>query len=274
MKPLMTDATSRLAETYVSHAPHALLLSGPDGIGLKTLATWLAGKIGSIADIVEPTRPSGSTVLSIQVERVRGLYESTRTGSKNLRVIIIDDADKMNTVAQNALLKLLEEPSASTRFILLSHRPELLLETIHSRVQWFSVPSLDLMTSRRVLKSHGITDEKKIAQLLYVAEGLPAMLTRLAGDDAVFRSMASDMAQAREFIEATRYDKLRIASSFKEDRAAAIGFLDTVVLLLRNITAKAPSAALYTQIDRLLRARELILANGNVRLQLAHAVVY
>ena len=51
------------------------------------------------------------------------------------RFFIIDDADKMNAEASNALLKTLEEPPASSHIFLITSRPDALLPTIRSRVQ-------------------------------------------------------------------------------------------------------------------------------------------
>ena len=51
------------------------------------------------------------------------------------RFFIINDADKMNAEASNALLKTLEEPPASSHIFLITSRPDALLPTIRSRVQ-------------------------------------------------------------------------------------------------------------------------------------------
>lgn len=51
------------------------------------------------------------------------------------RFFIIDDADKMNDAATNALLKTLEEPSPTSHIFLLTSRPNALLQTIRSRCQ-------------------------------------------------------------------------------------------------------------------------------------------
>jgi len=48
-------------------------------------------------------------------------------------VIIVDGADRMNPTAQNAFLKALEEPPASTTIVLLAPSPEALLDTVRSR---------------------------------------------------------------------------------------------------------------------------------------------
>lgn len=67
------------------------------------------------------------------------------------RVFIIDDADKMNANASNALLKTLEEPSPTTHLILITSRPETLLPTIHSRCQTFRFAPVDVREIARHL---------------------------------------------------------------------------------------------------------------------------
>lgn len=51
------------------------------------------------------------------------------------RIFIVDDAEKMNDSASNALLKTLEEPPSTTHLILITARPDSLLQTILSRCQ-------------------------------------------------------------------------------------------------------------------------------------------
>lgn len=73
----------------------------------------------------------------IAVDQVRALSDfigmtSHRGGAK---VVIVQPAEALNLAAANALLKSLEEPPPGTYFILVSHRPHLLLPTIKSRCQ-------------------------------------------------------------------------------------------------------------------------------------------
>lgn len=70
------------------------------------------------------------------------------------RVVIIDDADTMNRSAQNALLKILEEPPEHTVLILVAHRPGALIPTIRSRARLIrfdplSPEVLDTLLERR-----------------------------------------------------------------------------------------------------------------------------
>jgi DNA polymerase-3 subunit delta' len=57
----------------------------------------------------------------ISVEIMRRLYDETRTKTEGERIIIIDYAERMTTQAQNAFLKLLEEPGDDVYFILVSN---------------------------------------------------------------------------------------------------------------------------------------------------------
>lgn len=82
---------------------------------------------------VKPEK-SGS---AIKVEQIRELQNSaflTRQRATS-KVIVIEYADKMNSSAANALLKILEEPSKDTHFILIAEQVSMVLPTIFSRCQ-------------------------------------------------------------------------------------------------------------------------------------------
>jgi DNA polymerase-3 subunit delta' len=74
---------------------------------------------------------------NILVDAVRDLETEAnfRPYEAKARFFIIDDADKMNDAASNALLKTLEEPAPTTYLFLVTSRPDALLQTILSRCQ-------------------------------------------------------------------------------------------------------------------------------------------
>lgn len=59
------------------------------------------------------------------------------------KVMIIWQAETMNSEAANKLLKILEEPWQKTLFLLITDRPDLLLDTIRSRTQQIHIPCLE-----------------------------------------------------------------------------------------------------------------------------------
>lgn len=271
MKLRTAPATTRFIERYARSLPHALLLTGPSGVGLNTLAEYLVAN-GRLLRRIAPE--SKSTALpSISAESVRELYTDTRARLEGKNFIIIDDADSMNHVAQNALLKLLEEPNDSICFILTSHLPDKLLPTIRSRVQAFRVPPIDKLESARLVKAFGVTSDLDQQRLLYVAEGLPAELTRLAHNQSDFKALSERVSQARQIVEGTPYQRLTTVVSVSLDRQQAIQLIDMVNLLLKRSIASRPERIIITRIEAMLDAAAAIRSNGNVKLHLAKAVL-
>jgi DNA polymerase-3 subunit delta' len=72
---------------------------------------------------------------TIKIDQIRAVIEKTsyRTAKDRFRVIIIEEAEKLNDEASNALLKILEEPPEGNIFVLTSSQHYQLLPTIRSR---------------------------------------------------------------------------------------------------------------------------------------------
>ena len=272
MKLRHSKSAQRLLSTLQSGVPQGILLTGPIGVGLGTLARHIAVTHGVIAAVVQPESAS-TAVPTISVDRIRELYNETRTNLGSNRFIIIDDADAMNVTAQNALLKLLEEPNESIRFILTSHAPDSLLPTIRSRVQTTVIGRIGQLETKRLTTSLGVTDPQQLQRLLYVADGLPAELHRLVADEAAFRRLSERVSLARDIIIRSPYERLVVAHSFAGSRSEAIDLIAMAVLLLRRSLTQQADRSTLTRIDRFIAASHAIRANGNVRLHLANAVL-
>lgn len=120
---------------------HAYLFSGKKGIGKSKIAKEFAKEIlktqnlDSCPDFKYITKKEDKK--DILVEQIRkdlidDIYISPINGDK--KVYIIDDADLLNVVAQNSLLKTLEEPPKYVVIILISSNTNAFLPTIQSRV--------------------------------------------------------------------------------------------------------------------------------------------
>jgi DNA polymerase III subunit delta' len=107
---------------------------------------------------------------NVRVDAIRHLEREAnyRPYEGNARVFIVDDADKMNDSAANALLKTLEEPASTTYIFLLTARPDTLLPTIRSRCQMirFGPISADAIENFLVEKMAFATDEARLASRL------------------------------------------------------------------------------------------------------------
>lgn len=254
--------------------PQSLLLTGDQGVGLGTIAKELAGKELSASlypqNVKEQTDDENGT---ISVEMIRRLYDQTRAKYVSRQIIIIDNADKMSGGAQAAFLKLLEEPNSYIYFILTSHTPQKLVDTIRSRVQETVIHSITREQTLAYVASLGIVDAKKQAQLQFIAEGLPAELSRLASNDTYFNMRAKTMTDARTFLQAEAYKKILIAQEYQTDRAHALQLIDSCLQILRRSMSAKPQQALIAQLTLLLSIRENVSRQYNIRLQLIRFVL-
>lgn len=259
----------------LDNPPQSLLITGPAGVGLGTIASDIAHSISSEVITVLPEKDEKVDIDKgvISVDSVRKLYTQTRSIHTNNQVIVIDYAERMGHQAQNAFLKLLEEPLDNVYFILASHTPERLLPTIISRTQHVSLQPVTQPQSEQLLDTRGVDGVKKRSQLLFMATGLPAELTRLTSNDEYFDSRVQIMRDARELLQGTTYAKLRVAHGYKDNREGALLLLNDAANILRRSISEKPQESLIQQIDALLHAYKQIHANGNIRLCLARLVV-
>ena len=263
------STTDALIAQLRDHGTQSVLLSGPKGVGLLEVARHITQ--GNQTSFVSPDETKASRPIS--AEMIRDLYDMTRSKSVGRQYIIISEADAMTKSAQGAFLKLLEEPNASIYFILISSKPDELLPTIRSRVQHHVVAPITSEQSATYLTELGINNETSRKQLLYIAEGLPEELARLATDEPYFAESVQRMKDAREMLQAPLYKRLLVINGYRDNRIKAQQLVMFATNMTRRSLSQRPQKSLVTQLDRLLQASEALQANGNVRLTLTCLVV-
>jgi hypothetical protein len=280
MTLVLHPRVAKLVTKYSTALPQGLIIDGPTGSGVRALAEQLAASAGSPAFIIEPKKKQkGEWAVdphdgSVIIDDIRQLYESTRTRQPGDQVYIIDTGDKSMTIAaQNAFLKLLEEPRPGVHFIIATHQSSLLLPTIKSRTQTLTLLPITDEQTTKFLDSLSVHDTTKHTRLAFVGRGRPALMRRLTDDDDLYKTRVAIMTDAKTLLGNDTYEKLTVVQRYHNNRADALTLIDDMNHQLHTIIRSQPDARFAQDIERHLRTRERIAAGGNIRLQLTADVL-
>lgn len=166
---------------------HAHLIVGTDGIGKSLIAKKFALKIlnkDKDMDFVDIIHYYPSKA-SFGVDDVRNIIEEVgkRPYEGDKKVIIIHEASKLTTQAQNALLKTIEEPPNGVYILILSESLETMLDTIKSRCQIYRLTPLSKEEMMEYIKSlDELNEDRRLAALAY-GNGVPGRANRFLTDD-------------------------------------------------------------------------------------------
>ena len=183
----------KLLENVIRNAEFgkSFLITGHEMIGKKTMVMSLAQSlIGK--DILEPGDLSiievGPDKRAISIGAIRDLKNSANIASPvgKIKIVIIDNAHRMTTEAQNAFLKLAEEPNKNLFIILVTHAPNLLLGTIRSRTFLINCNPPDNNETQEYLVSKDISKAQK-EYLQGIFSGRIGIIDRIINNSEEFK---------------------------------------------------------------------------------------
>ena len=280
------------------HISHFYLISGPIGSGRHTLAKLLAAAIlchgknkpclschpcrkvmeGLHPDFITVDDPEKKTV-SVDLIRQARADMYVQPNESDHKIYLLPRAQDMRTEAQNALLKILEEPPKYGVFILLTDHPERLLPTVRSRCTELSLSPLDENTLRSALqKEFPSASAEDIAAAMGRSGGFFGKAKEELTQGAQIAPQTAEFSAAFASRDSLSLCKL-LASMEKLKRDQLISLLEQWLQLLenslacrsgmpaasqeaRNIGARRSPKDLMAAIDALQKAMEY--AQGNI----------
>ena len=279
---------------------HAYLLTGPADLGKFTIARAFAKaiqtygleedaifSIGGQIDrgihldtMIVPRNPEED---SIKIATVKNLLNNLQmTGISKQRILIMEDIDKLTPEAANAMLKMIEEPPTKVIYVFTTSHPNLILETIMSRVRRVDFTVLDnqLMLSG-LSNRYRLTTESQLNRVVALSMGRIAKAIRLLENketldayENVYQEIRlflekKDISQAFAFIGQIHGDDL-LTQIFLEIAAVALRE-DLMTSSTKKVESEIKNSLL--RIEKLFEVRRLSNTNVNNRLLLENFIL-
>ena len=243
------EVLERLAKG--KNIPHALLFSGIEKVGKKKVAVefiksifcekekGFCGECYSCRSIDSSSFPDLSIIESkdrnIEIEEVRDLQNrlSLKSYNNSLKVGIIDDAHLMRKDAQNALLKVLEEPKGDTLLILITSYPQMLLPTVRSRLEEIKFS----IVSRKEIEDYLISlgaKEEKAKEIALISSGQIGKAIEFFNDEDKLNFFNKAVKDIISLIRSEMYKRFDFAKEFKENQDEIINVLDVWERFMRR----------------------------------------
>ncbi|MDF2568569.1 MAG: holB: polymerase delta subunit [Sporomusa sp.] len=233
--------------------PHALLFSGPAGIGKSLVASLLSAGILCRENNDRPcghceacvlfsrnahpdftqVQPDGAT---IKIDQIRALqhFAALAPSVSLRRVCMIEGAESMTVQAANSLLKLLEEPPPGFVFILVAGTAQPLLPTILSRCRKVQFQPLPAGILAQALVARGHTPEAANVAARLSGGRMGTALGLLAPEGLAARNMAADLLKdLQDSSMANIWDKAQKIDSLETKEILVL--LDFLLYIFRDI---------------------------------------
>jgi len=204
----------------LNEVSHAILFSGPEKIGKKTIAFNLISSLFGEKDIsshpdfilIEPQEKQ------IQINQIRDLSWrlSLRPMKAPLLGVVIDEAHSMTREAQNCFLKTLEEPKSQSILLLISNHPNLLLPTILSRCENIKFYPVRREEIRKYLNKKISKEETE--EILNFSLGRPGLAIEMLRNPDRIKSTKKKIKELIEILHSPLSLRFKYAKELSEDK--------------------------------------------------------
>jgi len=204
---------------------HAYIFSGQEMIGKRTFTLELAELVNDTAAssaanpdlflVDSESSESGQTIAIDEVRKVKN-FISLSPYIGRYKLVVVNDAHLMTAEAQNALLKVLEEPSPSSILILVTANPSALLQTITSRCQEIKFFPHPRGIIDGVLKNSGLS-KSEAGFLAEFSNGRIGLIKTIIAEKS-FGEIRSAVEELTRLIKAGINERLVIAQKLSDEK--------------------------------------------------------
>jgi DNA polymerase III gamma/tau subunit len=261
---LINPNTAKQLEAFLGSPAHGLLLTGLDGVGkyqtARTLSAFLLDttieKLDSYPHFLVIQKPDDKK--EIPIEAARSLISSLTLKAQGTRIInrvaVIKDAELLSNEAQNALLKILEEPPAGSVIILTAKNGLDLLPTVASRLQKMTI----LPVSLDQAKEYFATDynPEQINSAWRLSRGAARLMDEILSDQQAPLKQAVE--DAKRLLKLSTYDRLILFEQLSKDKAKLGVTLDGLSRVLAALNRSSAEAGRVNASIKIIKARQLV----------------
>ncbi len=240
----------------------SILICGEKGLGKSEMAKYIAASLNcekhsgspcsqcrSCRMILNDSHPDVTYVLPSSKAGLYRVKEDIRPivsdayvtpNESGKKIYIINDAQKLNTECQNALLKVFEEPPGESVFILTADNRQSVLETILSRVFSFEMSRVLPEDAKKAVMQNGFDSEKAQDAQSAFPGNIGKQLEYLRGEDVfdavkIARSVTDAVCQKNEYEILKAYSQIT-------DRETAYSVIDILLEILSSAVEYASGA--------------------------------
>ncbi|HSX27344.1 MAG TPA: hypothetical protein VLG25_01030 [Patescibacteria group bacterium] len=254
-KVLIHEQLKTRLRGFITSDTHALLISGPKGAGKGFLMQVLAAEILG-TDLAKLSNNRGFVHIkpqanSIGIDDIRELKRSSRlktTGKAKIRrVILVENAEQMTDEAQNAFLKLLEEPPEDTVILLTENGESQLRDTVYSRLQRVKHLPLSKKTTtdyflQKKLGAH------EIERVYHLTGGKIGLMYSLLAEDTD-NVLVDQVRLAKELLAAASYERMLRIDEIARNKENLVMLL----FALRQVCLAALNSAATTSNEKQMK---------------------
>jgi DNA polymerase-3 subunit delta' len=238
MKLVLHPSTQELVTGFIDKPSHGLMLEGARGTGKGALSTSIAAQIltiGSKELLKYPfflrLTPTNNTISIDTIRNAQGFMHLKTLGKSQAlrRILIIEDAEAMTLEAQNAFLKLLEEPPEDTLIIMTVTHQSSMLPTIYSRVQQIHISTPIKQGLVEYFKTSGykLSD---IEKAYHMSDGRAGLMATLLSDETN-HPLVGQIAQAKVLLSQSSFERLTKVDQLTKQRDETELLIDALQLV-------------------------------------------